>query len=341
MRQLNKLTKINQRDVTKMKCQICGSKKVIKKYSNFPVYMDKTSYDIFECHSCDTQFIETKNIDKKIYEIIYSQEDTPGYDRYFKYMKEIKKQKNPLKYLYQKESIYFPVYEYLKDKPKLKILEVGCGNGYLSYSLNFLGHSVIGIDISKEAIKLATSQFGNYFVASDLKDYKTDVKFDLIISTEVIEHIQNPNKFISHCVNLLKDTGKILLTTPNKDYQNKKAIWKTESPPVHTFWFSKKSFKTIAKKYGLNYKFVNPQKPISCSQNKLSCFILSRNNRLPLPILDKNGKPFQEREKISNSFFRVIARKFLDWTPIRYTSNLFMIKSEPPHLGVLLGKKFR
>lgn len=319
-----------------MKCFVCNSENVAKKYSNFPGYIEGTYYDIFECLECNSNFIDTSKIDKKIYEVIYSQENIPGYERYFRYMKEIKKQKNPLEYLFKKESIYFPVYDYLKNKPKLKILEIGCGNGYLTYSLNSLGHSASGIDISEEAIKSAKTNFGNYFAVSDLKDYRPKEKFDLIIATEVIEHLKNPSEFILQCLALLKENGEILLTTPNKDYYNRDIAWKSESPPVHTFWFSKQSFKAIAKRYNLAYKFVNPFKLISSSQNLLSC-MLTKHNRLPSPILNKEGKPFLGRE--SDSLARIIVRKFFDFGPIRYISNLLMFKTEPPHFAVFFKKR--
>ena len=321
-----------------MECPICKSSKIRKKYSNFPGYIEETFFDIFECTECDVQFIDSGSVGTKIYEIIYSQKNTPGYERYFEYMKEIKRQRDPLRYLVKRESIYFPVYKHLKDKSGLRILEIGCGRGYLTYSLNFSGHLATGIDVSEEAIKSARENFGNYFEISDIENYKTNDKFDLIISTEVIEHVPNPDKFLSACIRLLKKTGAILLTTPNKDYQNKASVWKSECPPVHTFWFSKKSIRILAKMHGMACRFINPQKSVFCSQNKLSCYFLSRKNKLPLPILDKNGKPFEERERISNSSARIIARNFLEWAPVRYLSNLIMINSEPPHFGVILWK---
>src|SRR3989338_5973799 len=141
-----------------MHCTICKSKKTRKISSSFTGFIDGTSYEIFECKECDTKFISLENFDTKIYDTIYSNETTHGYARYLKYAKEVKSQKNPLKYLSSQESTYYPIYAFLKDKPKLEILEIGCGYGYLTYSLRSSGHDVTGIDISKKAIDFASTQ---------------------------------------------------------------------------------------------------------------------------------------------------------------------------------------
>tara|TARA_Y100000310_G_scaffold325133_1_gene388141 strand:- start:4287 stop:5030 length:744 start_codon:yes stop_codon:yes gene_type:complete len=231
-----------------MNCPICKSNKTTKIYSKFPGYVEGTHYDIFNCVTCDTQFIPARHLNMKIYDLIYSQKNSGDYSRYFRYVQEVKNHKNPLKFLSQEEPTFYPIYQLLKkNKAKLKILEVGCGCGYLTYALNQMGHHTIGIDVSKTAIEYAKSQFGNNFYLTSLEKFNKSEKFDLIIATEVIEHLDDSMEFISLCINLLNQGGKIVLTTPNKDYAPKKAIWHTALPLVHTLWFSKNSFRFIAK----------------------------------------------------------------------------------------------
>ena len=50
-----------------------------------------------------------------------------------------------------------------------------------------------------------------------------------------IEHVPNPNEFIANCKRLLKPDGKILITTPSKDYNRKNSIWQNELPPFMYF----------------------------------------------------------------------------------------------------------
>jgi len=327
-----------------MVCPICNSTKTRTIFSKFSGYIENTNYNIFECADCDTQFIDMKKVDTKIYDLIYGQEKTPGYDRYFNYANNVKNSKNPLKWLSLQESTYYPIYMELKqNNKKLKILEVGCGYGYLTYSLRKMGHEVFGIDIAKNAIKFAKQNFGNYFSLGSINDIHKKDKFDIIIATELIEHLQNPAEFISLCTNLLKDKGKIIITTPNKDYSPKKTIWKTDLPPVHTVWLSKKSFENLSNQNNLKCNFVDFSKYVSIKENKLISYLLSilHQSTLPLPILDKNGQPYHKRVAISNSRVRKIAKTVIFSYPIKLSSHILakLFNSESQTLGVILIKK--
>lgn len=316
------------------KCMICGSASVIKIYSRFPGYIKGTYFDIFKCSTCDTQFISTDNSPSEIYDVIYSQ-DISGYDRYHKYAEIIKKQLSPLKFLSKKEADYYAVYEYLRSSNKTKkILEVGCGLGYLTYSLQKSNYQTLGIDISKTAIKFAVGQFGSYYLNIELKDLDAKEKFDLIIATELIEHLKNPLEFLEYCKKHLKNNGTILLTTPN--YNHKNQIWNTDLPPIHMFWLSKKSFGALAKSCDLDLSFVNFNRFVS--KNDLLAFLPRLS--LPGPALDKELKSVQT-EATFNSPLRQIATGFAYCTPIRYTSHYIyrLISAEYPLLGVILTKK--
>jgi 2-polyprenyl-3-methyl-5-hydroxy-6-metoxy-1,4-benzoquinol methylase len=315
-------------------CMICGSASVFKIYSRFPGYVQGTYFDIFKCSTCDTQFISTDNMLSEIYDFIYSQ-DVSGYDRYHKYAKIIKQQLSPLKFLAKKEADYYAVYEYLRGSNNTKtILEVGCGLGYLTYSLQKSNYQALGIDISKTAIDFAERQFGSYYLNIDLKDLDIKEKFDLIVATELIEHLKNPLEFLECCKKHLKTNGAILLTTPN--YNHKNQIWNTDLPPVHVFWLSKKSFAALAKSCDLDLSFVNFNRFVS--KNDLLAFL----PRISLPgsILDKKLKSVQT-EATFNSPLRQIATGFAYCTPMRYISHYIyrLISAEYPLLGVILTEK--
>ena len=107
---------------------------------------------------------------------------------------------------------------------KLKCLDVGCGGGLLSERIARLGALVTGIDITKNSIKAAkihAQKFGlniNYFntdVSSFLKKYPSK-KFDLVVASEVIEHLDNRAQFFQEISKLLNNGGILILTTINK-----------------------------------------------------------------------------------------------------------------------------
>jgi len=221
-----------------MQCPLCESNDSNIIYKDYPGYLEKTTFDIYKCNNCNSHFVDSSKINKDIYQKVYNDSSTEGYDRYYQYGIEIKSKENPLKFLGYSEEAYYPIYKFFKNKTGLDILEIGCGYGYTSYAIRKQGNNVIGLDISQNAIKFANTNFGNFHVNFDVDKFVSDKKFDVIIATEVFEHLENPYLFVKKIKEFLKKDGKILMTTPNKDFtkQNKKAIWQNDFPPLHLFW---------------------------------------------------------------------------------------------------------
>lgn len=104
----------------------------------------------------------------------------------------------------------------------LKILDLGCGQGYLSEALARFG-SVTGVDLAEETIERNKERFPQLnFVCGDVTAPalpQTLSRYDLIISSEVIEHlnIMNREQFLGNVYALLRPQGLFILTTPNRD----------------------------------------------------------------------------------------------------------------------------
>jgi ubiquinone/menaquinone biosynthesis C-methylase UbiE len=105
-----------------------------------------------------------------------------------------------------------------------KVLDIGCGSGTLCFYLAQSGNSVQGIDISNTAItacrrsaeELGISEKTKFEVMDFPEEIPTE-KFDYILLTEVIEHIQDEEKVIDHLYTSLKKGGVALVTTPSKN----------------------------------------------------------------------------------------------------------------------------
>ena len=107
---------------------------------------------------------------------------------------------------------------------KLKCLDIGCGGGLLSERIARLGASVTGIDITKSSIEIAkihafNSGLNINYINTDVSSFiknNSSKKFDLIVASEVIEHLDNRSLFFEEVSKLLKNRGILILTTINK-----------------------------------------------------------------------------------------------------------------------------
>lgn len=296
----------------RLECLLCKNDAVLV-HKDYPGYQEPETYDIFHCSYCNTSF-STPRIDARfLYDTIYKNGCfVPGYDRYWNYLKLIKSFKNPLAYLASEEEMYFSVQknlERLSELKKEKILEVGSGLGYLTFALQTAGYNVKGLDISQTAVDMATNEFGDFYIHSDISDFSksNSGSIDIVILTEVIEHINEPLKFIEQILLLLKPGGHIIITTPNKSLLPNTIVWKTENPPVHCWWFSEESLSFIAVKNNCTvsfFDFTEYYKPITkyVSFNTRSLKntptlppTLTKENTLINPIINSLGYSIKKR----------------------------------------------
>lgn len=98
-----------------------------------------------------------------------------------------------------------------------KILEVGCGTGWLSAKLREFG-KVTANDIGKEIIEIAQRSYPEIdFHSGDIHDLDLPTNyFDVIVTSEVFSHVADQPAFLRRLSQLLKPGGFLLLTTQNK-----------------------------------------------------------------------------------------------------------------------------
>jgi len=147
----------------------------------------------------------------------------------------------------------------LDIKPKDKVLEIGCGEGYYTEQIGAITSNLIATDISQNYLDKARLRnphsIIDYICCPAEKLPFNDNFFEKILMSEVIEHLIDWRQGIKEAKRVLKPGGKLIITTPNKhSYLNFlthfKTIVRNSSTKVeHIKEFSGKELKTILKKH--------------------------------------------------------------------------------------------
>jgi 2-polyprenyl-3-methyl-5-hydroxy-6-metoxy-1,4-benzoquinol methylase len=114
-------------------------------------------------------------------------------------------------------------------KPNSKILEVGSGIGIASSALAFFGYEVtalepggIGFEKNQKASQFISSQIGTTFTcrseAAERIDFPEDVKFELIFSNNVLEHVTDVESALKNLFQHLSKSGVMIHSCPNYSF---------------------------------------------------------------------------------------------------------------------------
>ena len=116
---------------------------------------------------------------------------------------------------------YLTAKEHCADR---NVLDIACGEGYGSWLMAKWGaQSVLGVDVSSQAVASANERFSNERVrfaagpGEELKQIISEQKFDLIVSLETIEHVDDPKMFLENIRDAAAPNATIIISAPN-DY---------------------------------------------------------------------------------------------------------------------------
>lgn len=152
-------------------------------------------------------------------------------------------------------------------KPR-RVLDLGAGNGALCQALFAEGYEVVGVEPDSDGINIARQS------SSDVRFYQLSVDdspdhllddytdgFDVVVSTEVIEHLYRPRNLIQFASKLLPVNGHLVLSAPYHGYFKNLVIsiankWDSHANPMmdggHIKFFSRKTITSMLNEYGFN-----------------------------------------------------------------------------------------
>ncbi len=144
---------------------------------------------------------------------------------------------------------YYWAYEQMNRLVSVdRVLDAACGSGYGSFYLAKEGKKVIGIDISKNAIKKCRKKYNHdnlKFLEMNCSNIVfNDNAFDAVVSQDTIEHVKDDKKFLSEIKRVLKPGGIAIIFTPHSPQHNNKP-----SNIYHLREYSQESFCELLRGY--------------------------------------------------------------------------------------------
>ena len=128
------------------------------------------------------------------------------------------------------EAFSLDFWEFEKFKNK-KILDIGCGNGWLTVNYSLQGGNVYAIDLTNRAVELTKGHLEYKKASANVRegnaeglDFENNY-FDLIISSGVLHHIPNTYQAFKECYRVLKPGGKAKVSLYHKGILNNKFLF--------------------------------------------------------------------------------------------------------------------
>lgn len=147
----------------------------------------------------------------------------------------------------------FLLKERMKNK---KILDAGCGTGWFSSVAEKRGAIVTSMDLGPKLLEEAAKKTNSKKIIGSILEmpFKSN-SFDIVISSEVIEHTPSPQQALKECYRVLKPGGILVVTTPNAFWYF--ALYIAEKLKLRPYqglenWSSFNGIKSDLKKVGFN-----------------------------------------------------------------------------------------
>jgi len=232
------------------KCPVCGYQPVRYAFSSHDAHIGISEFSIDRCGSCGLHFVNPQPEDTSLRDFYRidmerTSEETTIASSLGRYL-------SPERRKIFIEQRLKPFEKHIRSG---KVLDCGCGVGIFVKVLQDAGFSCDGIDISDKAIEAGRSQLGlETLKCMRIEDISVqDVKYDAIVATTVIEHLQDPESLIRTAGSLLGKNGVIALEFPTSDslsFKVMKEYWHWVMSPYHLFYFNRKSMEILLKKCG-------------------------------------------------------------------------------------------
>ncbi len=138
---------------------------------------------------------------------------------------------------------------------KYSLFDVACGFGFFTKEALELGFEVTALEISNSDRRIAGEMNGVEPVSIPFEEFDAaDNAFDVIVLSQIVEHVQDINEWIGKAKNLMKPDGILTVALPNFDNLFRYILGVNEPyiiPPEHLNYFNGGNLKSLMSNHGL------------------------------------------------------------------------------------------
>lgn len=276
-------------------CPACGNK------GHFA--FEKWGFEHRKCENCKTVFTSPRPTEDKIIEY-YNDFEAPN--MWTKLLLETDVDRKKMQYKPRVDLIL----NHIDVGRNTLFADIGAGSGAFCLALEQAGvaDEVIALDVSDQCIDACKAN-GLKTIHGSVSDLD-DGAFDLLTMNDLVEHLFNPESFLSECYKKLKPNGYLVIATPNGegfDFKIMKEATLNITPPEHINYFNPNSIQLLMERVG--FKDVEVITP-----GVLDVGIIERCIENGLELNENNewlSYLFDQSEEVLNQFQKFLAENKL------------------------------
>ncbi len=216
-------------ELEKCLCPMCGC---AEQRSN---HYDFSPYRVVQCSECELWYLSPRLNEAAMLAHYSDDSYFEGSNGFNEGYSSYALQKKPLRATFKR---------FLKQLDSMgltggALLEVGCGYGYLLGEARPYFDKTVGTDFSSGAVERA-KKLADIVYLGGIEALPEGEKFDCIIAVEVVEHIYDPNQFVTQLAARLKPGGRLVIATPDMGSWWRRVLgkyWPSFKLPEHVTYY--------------------------------------------------------------------------------------------------------
>jgi 2-polyprenyl-3-methyl-5-hydroxy-6-metoxy-1,4-benzoquinol methylase len=238
-------------------CALCGGSEISSPFQTKDFMVTEETFSVSSCNSCGFHFTNPRPLESLVAKYYASE----------KYLSHSSKRLSLVESLYglaKKFTLNWKtnlITQFVMQKNKIALLDVGCGNGDFLQHCKTKSMQVMGVESADEVRKSVKDKTGLEIFANI--NHIHDRKFDVITFWHVLEHLFDLDLVMNKTKSLLNDGGLIFVALPNRnsyDASKYQTYWAAWDVPRHLWHFSQSDMKRFCANNNLQIKHIVPMK---------------------------------------------------------------------------------